>query len=111
MTSALSHNPNNFISVSGVDIKAVKLLYCRLSYNHKGKRTMRRARLARALGLIALLGLSSSVVGCGSNAPAPAAGGSAINEAIRKDFQQKKAAASERAAANRGVGAGKIRPK
>jgi hypothetical protein len=73
---------------------------------------MERARFARALGLLLVFGLGSSAAGCGSNAPDPAAGGSVINEAIRKDFQQKKAAAAERAAAKRGaVGSGKLRSR
>jgi hypothetical protein len=73
---------------------------------------MDRARFARALGLLLVFGLGSSATSCGSDAPDPAAGGSVINESIRKDFQQKKAAAAERAVAKRGaVGSGKLPSK
>ena len=68
---------------------------------------MQRARLARALGLLLVIGLGSSAAGCGSGAPVPVA----TRDDIRKDFQQKKAAALERASAERGAARiGKRRP-
>jgi hypothetical protein len=73
---------------------------------------MQRAQFARALGLLLVFGLGSSATSCGSDAPDPAAADAVTNEGIRKDYQQKKAAASERAAAKRGaVARGKLRPK
>jgi hypothetical protein len=73
---------------------------------------MQRARFARALGLLLVFGLGSSATSCGSDAQNSVAGGGIANESVRKDYQQKKAAASERAAAKRGgAGTGKSRPK
>jgi hypothetical protein len=71
---------------------------------------MQRAHFVRALGLLLVLGLGSSATSCGSDAQNPAAGGGIANDSVRKDYQQKKAAASERDAAKRGaVGTGKPR--
>ena len=52
--------------------------------------------------MLLVIGLGSSATGCGSDAQNPAAGSGLGNESVRKDYQQKKAAASERAAVNRG---------
>jgi hypothetical protein len=64
---------------------------------------MQRAHFARALGLLLVFGLGSSATSCGSDAQNPAAGSGLGNESVRKDYQQKKAAASERAAVKRGA--------
>jgi hypothetical protein len=63
---------------------------------------MKRGRFGRALGLLLVFGLVSSATGCGSNAPDPAGG--ITKEGIRKDYQQKKAAAAERTAVKRSSG-------
>ena len=71
---------------------------------------MQRARLARILRCLLMCGLGISAMSCGSdaqNAAGPVAG-----EAVRKDYQQKKAAAAERAGSIKGaVGKGKFHAK
>ncbi len=61
---------------------------------------MQRAHLARALRWLLTGSLGIAAIACGSDAPIPV--GPVAGEAVRKDYQQKKAAAAERVGSHKG---------
>ncbi len=63
---------------------------------------MQVPRYQRLLGLILLLGLGGSTIGCGSGPQDPGSEGKTTKDIIRQDYQQKKAAAVEKANATKG---------